>query len=270
MNAPLPSNGPRTFADGKMLVAREGAVGFITFNNPEKRNAFTDGILQGLIEILGEFREDDSVRVVVFTGAGGKAFVSGADLSRPTTAVPGDPRPGGIAAVSAELTGFPKPTIASIRGYCLGGGLTLALSIDLRIAAVGSQFGIPAARLGVAYGFDGLRRLVSLVGPAHARMIMYTGRRLGADEALRIGLVNQVVPDEDLDDVVRGLALEIASNAPLSVKAACLGIEQVLRDPDDRDLQALTQLRAKALASEDLREGREAFMKKRPPSFHGR
>src|SRR5205823_1258545 len=134
------------------------------------------------------------------------------------------------------LATFPKPTIGAIRGYCLGGGLALAMQTDLRIADATSQFGIPAARLGIAYTFDGLRNLVTLVGPAHARMIMYTARRIDVTEAHRIGLINQVAAVDDLRTVVFDIAHTIAENAPLSVAASKIGIDQVVRDPEERDM----------------------------------
>jgi enoyl-CoA hydratase len=143
------------------------------------------------------------------------------------------------------------------------------MQADLRIADTSSQFGIPAARLGIAYGFDGLHRLVTLVGPAHARMIMYTANRIDAAEAHRIGLVNRVVPVEELRAVVFELAHQIAANAPLSVAASKIGIDQVLRDPVDRDLDALARASSVCFDSDDYREGRTAFREKRQPQFVG-
>src|SRR5207248_6390190 len=199
----------------------------------------------GLSEILDEFAGDETVRVVVLTGAGTRAFVSGADISQfekqRSNADAQRAYDEQTSVGRRKLASFPKPTIASIRGYCLGGGLAIAMQSDLRIASSDSQFGIPAAKLGIAYGFDGLRRLVSLVGPAHARMILYTGERIGADEALRIGLVNRVVPPEQLESHVYDLAQIIAANAPLSIAASRIAIDQVLQDPDERDNAALAR-----------------------------
>jgi enoyl-CoA hydratase/carnithine racemase len=157
-----------------------------------------------------------------------------------------------------------------IRGYCLGGGLAIAMQTDLRIASENSQFGIPAARLGLAYVFDGLRRLVSLVGQANARMILYTAERIGAADAFRIGLINRVVPDAELEASVFGLAHTIAANAPLSVAASKMTIDQILLDPEARNLDALAEAAAACFDSEDFREGRAAFLEKRPPVFKGR
>jgi enoyl-CoA hydratase/carnithine racemase len=264
----------REYAGGKMLGARRDGIGVVTFNQPTKHNAVSVEMWGGLGEILDEFAADDSVRVVVLTGAGTRAFVSGADISQfeqhRNNADAQRAYDEQTAAGRHKLSSFPKPTIASIRGYCLGGGLAIAMQTDLRIAATGSQFGIPAAKLGIAYGFEGLRRLVQLVGPAHARMILYTGERIDANEALRIGLINRLVAADDLESHVYDLAQTIASNAPLSVAASRLAIDQVLMDPEDRDLGALARTSAACFDSEDYREGRAAFLEKRTPQFKGR
>jgi enoyl-CoA hydratase/carnithine racemase len=265
---------PREYAGGKMLAAKEGGIGFITFNQPEKRNAMSVEMWQGLEEILGDFQADEAVRVVIMTGAGGKAFVSGADISqfekRRANADAQEEYARLTSGGRARLADFPKPKIAAIQGFCLGGGLAIAMQADLRIASANSQFGIPAARLGIAYAFDGLRTLVQLVGPAHARMILYTGTRIGADEAARIGLINKVVPEEKLADAVLELARTIAGNAPLSIAANKLCIDNILKDPADRDLDAIARAGRTCLDSADYREGRTAFMEKRQPRFQGR
>jgi enoyl-CoA hydratase/carnithine racemase len=265
---------PREYAGGKMLAAKDDGIGFITFNQPEKRNAMSVEMWQGLAEILDDFREDPAVRVVIMTGAGDKAFVSGADISqfekRRANADAQEEYAAATAGGRTKLANFPKPLIARIRGFCLGGGLAIAMQADLRIASANSQFGIPAARLGIAYGFDGLRTLVQLVGPAHARMIIYTGNRIGAEEASRIGLVNRVVPDEELSDAVLELARTIAGNAPLSITANKLCIDNILKDPADRDYDTIARAGRTCLDSADYREGRTAFMEKRKPRFQGR
>ncbi len=264
----------RDYAGGKMLAAKDDGVGLITFNQPEKRNAMSVEMWQGMGQILEAFAEDPSVRVVVLTGAGNKAFVSGADISQfekqRSNADAQREYDRVTSAGRMQLASFPKPTIARIRGFCLGGGLAIAMQADLRIAATDSQFGIPAARLGIAYGFEGVRRLVSLVGPAHARMILYTGARIDAAEAGRIGLVNRVVPDAELSDTVLEIARTIAGNAPLSIAASKHAVEQAVRDPDKRDLAGLAAHMEACFDSADYREGRTAFMEKRPPVFQGR
>ncbi|MBV9581704.1 MAG: enoyl-CoA hydratase/isomerase family protein [Chloroflexi bacterium] len=264
---------PREYAGGKMLAASHDGVGVVTFNQPTKHNAISVDMWGGLGQILDEFAADDSVRVVVLTGAGTRAFVSGADISQfeqqRSNADAQRAYDQQTSIGRAKLTNFPKPTIARVRGYCLGGGLAIAMQTDLRIAASDSQFGIPAAKLGIAYGLEGLSNLVSLVGPANARMIMYTGERFGAEEALRIGLINRVVAPEDLETHVFELAQIIANNAPLSVAASRLTISQLLLDGQDRDPAALAKASAACFDSADYREGRAAFLEKRKPRFTG-
>src|SRR5256886_1822124 len=174
------------------------------------------------------------------------------------------------AAQRALLADYPKPTIACIRGFCLGGGMQVAMLADIRIASDDSQFGIPAAKLGIAYGYDGLKNLVSLVGPTWARLIMYTGMRIDSAEALRIGLVDRVVPDDSLWDETMEIARTISGNAPLAIQAAKITIAQVLKDEGQRDMEAIKQIGIACMDSEDFREGRRAFMEKRKPQFKGR
>jgi enoyl-CoA hydratase len=262
------------YAGGKMLAAKEDGIGLITFNQPEKRNAMSVEMWVGLGEILDTFAEDSSVRVVILTGAGSKAFVSGADISqfdKLRSNADAQQEYDRMTSVGRnKFSEFRKPTIARIRGFCLGGGLAIAMQTDLRIAEVDAEFGIPAARLSIAYGFDGLRNLVNLVGPAHARMILYTGKRIDAAEAQRIGLINRMVPDDDLNEVVLDIARTIADNAPLSVAASKLTITEVLKDPADRDMDAVRAAGKLCFDSEDYKEGRRAFMEKRAPVFTGR
>ena len=264
----------RIWADGKMLSEQHGAVGVITFNHPERLNAVTMEMWQALGEICAMFEADESIRVIVLRGAGEKAFVSGGDISQfavtRANAEIARQHAARVAVGRDAVANCSKPTVAAIRGYCLGGGLAIAVQADLRLAATGSKFGIPAARLGIAYGFEGLRTLVSLVGPAHARMIMYTADRLDADEAARIGLINRVVAADALWPEVLALANRMAENAPISIAASKAGIAQVLRDPDDRDMAVLADLSRRSLDSTDFREGRTAFMEKRRPNFTGR
>ena len=264
----------KTYASGKMLASVRDGVGQITFNQPEKRNAMSVEMWDGLTSILDEWDSDADVRVVVLTGAGDKAFVSGADISQfaknRSNAEAQKEYDKLTSAGRARLSGYEKPVIARIQGFCLGGGLGIAMGADLRIAGESSTFGIPAAKLGIAYGFDMVRRLISLVGHAHARTMLFTGERIDAKEAERIGLVNQVVPDAELDATVDKLARTIAGNAPLSVKGMKFIIGQALRDPEDRDMQAVTQAVATCFDSADYTEGRTAFMEKRKPVFTGR
>ena len=266
-------NNEKSFADGKILKSVTEGVGVVTFNNPEKRNAMSLDMWEGLGQALTELRDDEAVRVVVLVGAGDKAFVSGADISQfektRHNAAASEEYSRRSEAQRALLGNYPKPTISCIRGFCLGGGMQVAMLTDIRIAAEDSRFGIPAAKLGIAYGYEGLRHLVSLVGPSWARLIMYTGMRIESAEALRIGLVDRVIPDAELWDATMEMATTISGNAPLAIKAAKITIAQVLKDPDQRDMDAIKQIGTACMDSEDFREGRTAFMEKRKPQFKG-
>ncbi len=262
------------YASGKMLASVADGVGVITFNQPEKRNAMSIEMGDGLTAILDAWLHDPAVRVVVLTGAGDKAFVSGADISQfeknRSNADAQRDYDRLTTAGRAKLGAFPKPVIARINGFCLGGGLGIAMLADIRVASESSAFGIPAAKLGIAYNFQMVGRLVSLVGHAHARSMLFSGLRIDSAEALRIGLVNQVVPDAALEGAVDKMARDIAGNAPLSVLGMKLLVGTVLRDPADRDLDAVQQAIAACFDSADYTEGRTAFMEKRAPKFQGR
>ncbi len=262
------------YAGGKMLAEVADGVGLVTFNQPEKRNAMSVEMWQGMEEILDRFTSDPDMRVMVLTGAGDKAFVSGADISQfEKNRANADAQVEYDRVTSAgrrKLGLFPKPVIARIRGFCLGGGLGIAMQADIRIASADSQLGIPAARLGIAYGFEMVRTLVSLVGPANARLILYSGARIDAAEAMRIGLVNRVVAPELLEKEVSALARQLAENAPLSLAASKLAVAAALQDPAERDLEGLLAASQACFNSADYREGRTAFMEKRRPQFVGR
>jgi enoyl-CoA hydratase len=270
----IPKATDKSYADGKILQNVTDGVGVITFNNPEKRNAMSLDMWEGLGHALVELRDDPAVRVVIMVGAGDKAFVSGADISQfektRHNAEASEEYSKKSAAQRALLADYPKPIIACIRGFCLGGGMQVAMLADIRIASDNSQFGIPAAKLGIAYGFDGLKHLVSLVGPSWARLLMYTGMRIDSAEGLRIGLVDRVVPDAELWNATTEIARTISGNAPLAIQAAKITIAQVLKDPDKRDMNAIKDIGTACMDSEDFREGRQAFMEKRKPQFKGR
>ena len=267
-------NKQTSYADGKILQEIVDGVGIITFNNPDKRNAMSLQMWEGFGAALAALRDDDSVRVVVLKGAGDQAFVSGADISQfekeRHNAQASEQYSRRSAAQRALFADYPKPTIACISGFCLGGGMLVAMLSDIRIAAESSQFGIPAARLGIAYGYDGLKHLVSLVGPSWARLLMYTGMRINSAEALRIGLIERVVPDAELWGATMDIARTISGNAPLAIRAAKLTIAEVLKDAGERDMEAVKNIGTACMDSEDFREGRQAFMEKRKPQFKGR
>jgi enoyl-CoA hydratase len=256
-----------------LLAGVDDGIARVTFNNPAKHNALSVEMRSALPGLLRSLQDDADVRVVVLTGAGDKAFVSGADISefgdRRTTH---DAR-AEFDRVSAEgaraWIALTKPIIAMIRGYCIGGGLLTALQADIRIAAEGSQFGVPAARLGLGYGFGAVEQLHQLVGPAHTAEILFSARRLGADEALRIGLVNRVVPGDRLQAEVDDLAGTIRDNAPLTVAACKAALREVRRPPDRRDLARVASLVERCFASQDYKEGQRAFAEKRRPRFTG-
>jgi enoyl-CoA hydratase/carnithine racemase len=223
--------------------------------------------------MLEAFAADDEVRVVVLTGAGGKAFVSGADISKfenERATVEAQTR---YNAVVERLYGgihdFSKPIIAMIRGYCIGGGLGLAVSCDMRICTEESRFALPAAKLGLGYGYLGIKRFVDLVGPAFAKEIFFTAKQFGAREAYDMGLVNRVVPDGELEAVVKDYAETIANNAPLTVKASKYAILQAVEADSSRNLERCNELVKQCFASSDYIEGRRAFMEKRKPKFTG-
>lgn len=263
-----------TLATDKMLASVENGVGTMTYNQPERRNAVNHEMRLAIIDILTSFAENPEVRVVVITGAGGKAFVSGADISEFDSMRSTPEQIAEYGKVSKRVgqayAALGKPMIAMIRGYCIGGGLATALNADIRIATDGSRFGIPAARLGLGFGFDGVKSLAAVVGRANAAEILYTARQFTADEALAMGLVNRVVADDALESTVSELAAAIAENAPLTVRSLHFSLRETAKDPGERDDARIRELVDDCMASEDYIEGRRAFMEKRKAVFKGR
>jgi enoyl-CoA hydratase/carnithine racemase len=258
----------------KMLAAKEGRVGIMTFNNPEKHNAVSYEMWEAAEVILEDFAADPEVRVIVLTGAGGKAFVSGADISKfesERASLEATQRYNTlIDRLYDRIYTIDKPTIAMIRGYCIGGGLNLAICCDMRFATPTSRFALPAAKLGLGYGYSGLRKYVETLGPAVTKEIFFTGRQVGAEEALRWGMLNHVVADDALEQTVMDTANVIADNAPLTIKGIKISTVEALRDPANRDLGRAAEAVAACFASQDYIEGRQAFMAKRKPNFTGR
>jgi enoyl-CoA hydratase len=257
----------------KMLSRKEGRVGYMIFNNPERHNAVSLDMWEAASRIMDDFAKDDEIRAVVVTGAGGKAFVSGADISKFENERSNEEAIAKYNVIvdraNASLYDFPKPTIAMIRGYCIGGGLGLAICCDLRICTDNSKFAVPAAKLGLGYGYTGIKRLSDLVGPSFAKEIFFTARQFDATEARDMGLVNRVLPSDQLEDFVKSYADMIGGNAPLTVNAVKYIANQTVQDESKRDLGKCAAMVKRCFESKDYIEGRRAFMEKRKPMFTG-
>ncbi len=258
----------------KIIAERRGGVGWLIFNQPERRNAISQEMWDGIAAAGEAFAADPAIRVVVMRGAGDKAFTAGADISefekvRADAAAEEAYHARSVAAGRA-LKSLQVPLIAMIRGFCVGGGMAMALRADLRIASSDSRFGIPAAKLGVSYAQESLDRLTQLTGPSVAKHVMFLARLYTADQALAMGIVNEVVAPDELEATVNAIAAEIAANAPLSIRASKAMIDQSLIDPQHRDHAGNAALERACFDSEDYKEGRRAFMEKRRPAFRGR
>lgn len=258
----------------KMVAEKDGGIGWMTFNNPARRNAISFEMRLAMLEILADFQSDDAVRVIVLRGAGDKAFVAGSDISQfdkrratPEQQAEYAEISGRVQAAYDKLT---KPVIAMIHGFCLGAGVGTALNADIRIASDDAQFGIPAGRLGIAYAYGPVKRLVEIVGPSAAKEMLLTARRFSAHEAKDMGLVSKVVPVAALESAVRETADQIVANAPLSMHAAKALVDQAIKDSVDRDSALCAELVKRCMGSEDYKEGRTAFMEKRKPVWKGR
>ena len=257
----------------RLLTEKQGAVGWIVFNNPQRRNAVSVDMWEAMPAALERFEADAQVRLIALRGAGDQAFVSGADISQFEQQRSGPEavqRYEEIAeGAQMRLVQSDKPTLAVIRGYCLGAGVNIALACDLRLAAEDARFGIPAARIGLGYRASATKNLLDTVGPAYAREILITGRQFGAQEAREMGLVQRVVPVADLEACAAELCAEIAANAPLSMRTGKRIIRALLRTPREFDAALATGWVKECFESADYQEGRRAFMEKRKPVFKG-
>lgn len=257
----------------KIITEQSGDIARIIFNQPEKRNAVSLEMWEAVEAAAGRFASDPSVRILILSGAGGKAFVSGADISKFESERASEEAVAHYNATTKRVydmvEAFPKPTIAQIDGFCIGGGVALSLCCDIRICGKGSNFAIPAAKLGLGYGYAGIKRLVDVVGPAFAKELFFTARRFDAEEARMMGLVNRVVDDAVVAQSATEMAEMIAANAPMTVDSVKFIVGETVKDESTRDIVACDAKVKACFESEDYVEGRRAFLEKRKAKFIG-
>ena len=257
-----------------LIVEKRGAVGWIVFNQPAKKNAINDAMWRGIPEAMQRFDADREVRCVAFRGTGTEAFAAGADISefekRRSERSAVHEYDDLLDRVLHSIQGSPKPSLAMIHGFCLGGGVEIALACDLRYCGAAAKFGIPAAKLGLAYNIEGHKRLMETVGHARAREIMFLGRRYNADEAFAMGLVHRVLPDAELERYVDDVINTLCENAPLSIANSKTILEEFVKSSGDPDAERMRAAIERCAKSADYAEGRRAFMEKRKPRFTGK
>lgn len=249
-------------------------IGHIQFNRPESRNAISAEMWRSIPQLIEKLDQNNDVRSIVLSGAGSDCFSAGADISEFSANRTNSDAAREYEKINVEafeaIASTSKPTIAQIAGYCMGGGLAVALSCDLRIAAENAIFSLPPAKLGLAYPIEGIRQLLTVVSPSVAKEMIFTARRLNALDASRSGLVNEVTTLDQLDDTVNDLCTTIAQNAPLTISASKQTINELLSHPEHPDMEKLTSLSSKCFESDDYREGQIAFAEKRKPVFKGK
>ena len=257
-----------------ILVQRDGPIATLILNRPRMRNAINLAMWADIARLTGELGQDDAVRAVVYRGAGTEAFASGADISEfPESRKDAETAQRYNATTAGAYTAVrqcAKPTIAMIHGFCMGGAVGLAMACDLRFAAEGSKFGIPAARLSIVYPAEAIAQLVDLVGPAYAKDILYSARTVGDREALAIGLIQRLVPPAELETTTYEYLKVVAENAPLSVRGSKVTIQAYLAGFTEESRAQVRGLSREAAGSADYREGTRAFLEKRRPTFQGR
>ena len=258
----------------RMIAEADGAIGWMVFNNPAKLNAMSADMWAAIPTIIDAFERDPAIRAIVLKGAGERAFISGADINRfeerRASAEAAAQDNANLRAALSRLEHATKPTIAMIRGYCLGGGMLVAMHCDLRLAAETARLGIPAAKLGIAYTLSGMQKVVDLVGPAFAKEMLFTARQFSGVEAQAMGLVNRAVAEGELEAFTRSYCATLAENAPLSIAASKEIIAELVKPRAEMDHAKCEALAARCMESADFAEGRRAFAEKRKPNFQGR
>jgi enoyl-CoA hydratase/carnithine racemase len=257
---------------GEVRIERDGAIAYLVFDQEKRRNAITVDMWEAIPSAVETLQRDSDVRVIVMRGAGREAFVSGADISEFESTRTGDAGPSYdsmTARAFGALQSLEKPLLASIHGFCIGGGAAIALTADLRYAADDARFAVPPARLGLGYHTAGIRALIRVVGFPSTADLLFTARRVDAHEARRIGLVNEVFAKDALDETVGELATTIANNAPLTLRSAKISLQELAKLETERDKSRIEDSIERCYQSEDFKEGVRAFLEKRKPRFRG-
>jgi len=261
-------------SESKLVIEKANGIGRITIHNPKRHNAMTLDMWQQMPSAIEDFSQDEAVRLVIITGSGERAFCAGADISQfeenrsseDAQQIYND----AVGTASLAIDNMEKPTLARIRGYCLGGGLGLALRCDLRIASEDATFAVPAAKLGIGYGMAGIKQLNDLVGPSFTKEVFYTARQFTALEAYSMGMINRVIPASELDEYISDYEQRISGNAPLTIKATKLAVQELTQQDNPPDWVTADQWVKDCFDSDDFVEGRRAFMEKRKPVFTGK